>query len=241
MAGIEKYFDKKIYGDILKIGAPSGISHILMSAISAYSNLVAVSYGDVVVASTGIVMRISSMSFMLVFGLAIGYQPLAGYCYGAKNYKRLMKGFKVTLLTSTAIGTLFAIVFFFFSEALIRSFINDSQVLEIGSKFMKANAIPMPFMGIHMTIMVTFQAMGKGLQSLIITLGRQGLFFLPALLILNSQFGLNGLIFAQPTADFFTTFLSLGLFIYVWKRLRTGDLGDPLPFCEDVAPDKLQV
>ncbi|MFZ7121444.1 MAG: MATE family efflux transporter [Eubacteriaceae bacterium] len=213
-------FDKTIYADILKIGAPASLSNILMSVVSAYSNFIAASYGDVVVASFGIVMRISSMAFMLVFGLALGYQPLAGYCYGSKDYTRLMKGLKVTVLYGTYVALFFAVVTFIFSKQLIMVFIGNVEVIEIGSRIMRAFAIPMPFIGIQMTIMVSFQAMGKGMQSLIISIGRQGLFFLPALILLNKYFGLNGFICAQPMADFLTTFLSLGLFVALWRKMQ---------------------
>ena len=90
-------FDKPIISDIVKVGTPVAINQLLMSSVNTFANSIAASYGDHVIASMGINMRINSLAFMLNHGLAMGYQPFAGYCYGAKKYNRLIKGFKFNI------------------------------------------------------------------------------------------------------------------------------------------------
>ncbi|NLZ39268.1 MAG: MATE family efflux transporter [Firmicutes bacterium] len=219
-------FDQEIILEIAKIGLPVALNQVLTSFVSAYANSVAASYGEKVIASMGIVMRSSSIAFMLIFGLSMGYQPIAGFCYGGKLYKRLMKGFKTTIISGSILSLFFAVSFFAFAPLIIKAFINNAEVIMLGTRIMRAFTLPMPLMSLQMTIMASFQAMGKGLQSMIISLGRQGLFFLPTLIILNKLFQLNGFIYAQPAADFFTTFLSLVLFSFVWKDLRQQSVAE---------------
>jgi multidrug efflux pump len=196
------------------------LNQVLTSFISAYANAVAASYSESVIASMGIVMRGSSMAFTLIFGLSMGYQPIAGFCYGGKLYKRLMDGFKVTVMYGSSLALFFAALLYIFAPVIIKAFIDNAEVIELGTRIMRAHALPMPFMSLQMTIMSSFQAMGKAMQSMIISLGRQGLFFLPLLIILNKLYQLDGFIYAQPAADFFTTFLSLTLFLLVWKDMK---------------------
>jgi multidrug efflux pump len=213
-------FDREIIFDIVKIGLPVALNQVLTSFISAYANAVAASYSENVIASMGIVMRASSMAFTLIFGLSMGYQPIAGFCYGGKLYKRLMDGFKVTVMYGSSLALFFAALLYIFAPVIIKAFIDNAEVIELGTRIMRAHALPMPFMSLQMTIMSSFQAMGKAMQSMIISLGRQGLFFLPLLIILNKLYQLDGFIYAQPAADFFTTFLSLTLFLLVWKDMK---------------------
>lgn len=213
-------FNKGIYKEILSIGAPVAISNLLMSVVAAYSNIIAVSYSDVVVASIGVVQRTNSMAIMLVFGLCLGFQPIAGYCYGAKNYTRLREAFLITLIYGTIISVFFAVITYIFAAPLIKIFIVDTQIVNIGTRFMRAYATVMPIMALQYTIMVAFQSIGKGKESLIISLGRQGLFYLPAIVLLDKYFGLAGFIWSQPVADIMTTVLALFLFLLLNKHLK---------------------
>jgi multidrug efflux pump len=213
-------FDKPIISDIVKVGTPVAINQLLMSSVNTFANSIAASYGDHVIASMGINMRINSLAFMLNHGLAMGYQPFAGYCYGAKKYNRLIKGFKFTITIGAIYAGLFSVFSFTFAPSVIRAFIDNAEIISLGTVIMRAFAVPLIFMPVQVSIMVSFQAMGKALQSLLLSLGRQGLFFIPILLILNYTFALNGFIFAQPLSDFLSTCFAVLLFIRLWKQLR---------------------
>ncbi|MDR2517296.1 MAG: MATE family efflux transporter [Spirochaetaceae bacterium] len=202
---------RKMITGILSIGIPAGFTNILMSAAGIVANRLAAGYGDYVVAGSGIQMRITSLCFTLVLALAQGYQPFAGYNYGAKQFARLRKGFKLTALYATALCTASSVLFLFSGNALIRLFINDTATIEAGSAMLRVFVWGLPFIGLQITVMVTFQALGKPLAATVIMMGRQLLFYLPMLFILNGLFGFSGFIWAMPAADILTTGIALAL------------------------------
>lgn len=213
-------FDKKIYGEILKIGIPASLGMILMSVGMAVSNVYAASFGDDIVAANGIVMRVSNIAIMLAMGLAQGCQPLMGYSYGAKKYDRLFETIKRSAVIGSIMCTAFGIVFFVFAEQWIRVFINDESVVKNGVLIMRILVFGMPFVGVQMILMTMFQSLGKTMESLVISLGRQGLFYIPALILFSNLWGLNGFVSALPSADVATTILSIVLFLLLRKKLH---------------------
>jgi len=201
-----------IYIEIFKIGIPSSLNHILMSVANTVSNIVAATYSDIVIAAFGIDFRIFSMAAMLMIGLAAGTQPLIGYNYGARNIYRFYNIFKMASIISTSIAIFFTAIFYLFPVQLINAFINDQQVVNYGIQILNALIIGLPFVGIQMLIMVTFQALGKGRSALILAISRQGLFFIPTIFILNKIFGFTGFIYAQPIANILAFILAVFLF-----------------------------
>ena len=217
-----QYFkpSKSIYTETFKIGVPSALSNIVMSVSFILVNIIASTYGDFVVAGNGIQMRIASMAFMLLMGLAQGYQPFAGYNYGAKKYDRLKDGFKITLAYAVSLGLIFTIGFYIFGERLISAFIEDPATVAAGTKILKAFSLVMPFVGLQMTLMITFQSTGKALKTMFLSLGRQCIIYLPALFILNTLFGFNGFIYAQPLADVLTTVAAVIMSLSFFKEMN---------------------
>lgn len=212
--------NKKMIVQILSIGVPAGISNFIMSASHILSNRIAAGYGDYVVAGSGVQMRVASLFFMLIFALAQGYQPFAGYNYGAKQFDRLRKGFRLTLIYATGLCITGSVVLGLFGDSFIRFFIDDAQTIEAGAKIMRIFVLGLPFVGLQVTLMVSFQAFGKPVQAMVVTMGRQVLFFLPLLYLLNHLFGFDGFIWAQPTADILTTGIAALLGITLIKILR---------------------
>ena len=212
-------FDKKYYAAIFKIGLPASFGMILMSLGMSTANRFAASFGDASVAAFGVVMRITNIAIMVVMGLAQGCQPLMGYSYGAKKYDRLFATIKRAMLIGTILGVTFAVLFNVFADSWIRVFINDQAVIDRGVIVMRAFTFGMPFVGVQMILMVMFQALGKTVQSLVISLGRQGLFMIPSIIILSTVWGFNGLAFALPLADLLTTILAFTLFMQMRKKM----------------------
>jgi putative MATE family efflux protein len=223
-----------MYREILKIGIPAALSNIVMSVSAIFTNIIAASYGDFIVAGNGINMRVVSMGFMLVMALAMGYQPFAGYNYGAKNYKRLRDGLKITLLYTTILSCFFTIIFIFFGRDLIALFINDTATVDAGTRLIHAFVWGLPCIGIQVTLMVTFQALGKPVLATIVTLGRQCLFYLPLLFILNHFWQFDGYIYSQPIADISTSIVAIVLSLSLFKEMR-----DPEPEANITASDTL--
>lgn len=213
--------NKKMYIEILKIGIPAAMNNILLSISFILVNRIAATYGDLVVAANGIYLRVTNIIILLVMGLAQGYQPFAGYNYGAKNYDRLMKSFKVTLINGTIMSVGFTIFYGIFARQIIGAFVQDTEVINIGVKMLHAFMTCAPFFGIQFTLMMTFQAVGKATQSLLICLGRQCLIYMPLLFILNKFVGFNGFIYAQAIADILATILAVILSISFVKEMNS--------------------
>ena len=161
-------------------------------------------YGDAAIAAMGIVTRMMAMGTLAVFGFMKGFQPVVGYNYGAKQYDRLWSAIKVTAKWSTIFCGVMTAILFLFPQAIISLFSNDATVLEIGANALRVNSILFVFFGIGTEYALLYLALGKSLGGLILSIGRQGLFFVPAILILPHYFELNGVILAQPIADVFT-------------------------------------
>ncbi|MCL2126385.1 MAG: MATE family efflux transporter [Oscillospiraceae bacterium] len=211
---------------ILSIGVPAGLSNIIMSGSQIIGNRILASYGDNVLAGSGVQMRVTSMFFMVIFALVQGYQPFAGYNYGARQFERLRKGFKLTLIYATVLCFAGSLVLRLFGASLIRFFIDDAATIEAGVAIMRIFVYGIPFVGLQVMMMVSFQAFGKPIQSTIITMGRQCLFYLPLIFLLSHFFGFDGFVWAQPSADMLTTGIAVLLGFPLFKLMR-GDADSP--------------
>lgn len=116
-------FSKGILAEILKIGVPTLLFQLLTSLSIALINSSAAGYGEAVMAAMGVVTRIMSMGSLMVFGFLKGLQPVAGYSYGSKNYKRLHEAIRISILWSTAFCLVFGLAAAVFSETVIAGFI----------------------------------------------------------------------------------------------------------------------
>ena len=211
--------DKKMMLEILSIGLPAALNAFIMSASHIICNNLAISYGENVVAANGIIMRLGAISFFTIMGIAQGYQPFAGYNFGAKNLKRLKDTFVFTITLASTIGALCAIVFYIFGKELLGYFFNNEDAIEKGVVMVRAFVWAMPLFGVHFIISMTFQATGKALKAFILVAVRQIFFFLPMLFILNHLYGFQGFIFAQPAADALTSVIALFLLLLFLRQI----------------------
>ncbi len=199
---------KDIYLEIFKIGIPSSVSQITMSLGSSFAYKLASSYSDNAVAAMGVSMRIFSIPTFVFLGVAIGIQALVGYNYGARLFHRMRETIYKALLINLSLSALGILLFTLFPGALIRIFISDAEVVSLGTMILRSYIWAIPFAATGMILMMTLQATGKSFPSLIVALSRQGIVFIPALIILNSLFGFKGLVFALPVADAVTVAIS---------------------------------
>lgn len=205
---------------VINVGMPASVNNLLMSVSNIVVNMVLVKYGDDAVAAMGVAMKANLLVVMLQIGLAQGVQPLIGYCYGAKNFKRMKDTVRFSFMCNVIIGTFVTVFYLVFRQNVIGIFIDDPAVVEKGIKMITALMTPGPVLGIMFIINFAFQGMGKGMQSLILATGRQGLIFMPLLLIMNKTVGLEGLIWSQPTADFVCIFIAVLMFWSTVKKLE---------------------
>ena len=215
-------FDKTIYAQIFKIGVPTLVYQLLTSTALALTNTAASDYGDSAVAAMGIVARIMTMGTYVVFGYMKGFQPVAGYNFGAKNYARLKESIRVSLKWSTLFCGIVALIMVIIPEQIVSLFSeNDTALIEIGGRALRANGFVFALFGFQMVYMAMFLALGRGREGGILSISRQGLFFIPAILILPSLFGLSGVIYAQPAADLLTIILTAILAVGINRKMKS--------------------
>ncbi|MDE6470388.1 MAG: MATE family efflux transporter [Eubacterium sp.] len=205
---------------VINVGLPACLNGLLMSVSNIIVNIVLVGYGDNAVAAMGVAMKANMLVIMLQIGLGQGVQPLIGYCYGAKNYTRMKKCMSFSIMCNIVIGTVMMLFYLVFKENVISMFIDDTQVIDLGVKMLTAIMTPGPVIGIMFVLNFAFQGMGKGIQTFILSVGRQGLVYIPMLFILNKLVGLDGIIWAQATADFFCVVMSIFMFIFVMRGIN---------------------
>jgi len=210
---------EKIATGVMAIGIPASLNNILMSCANIILNQVLISYGDTPVAAMGVAMKANMLLVLLQIGLCSGIQPLIGYNYGAGNKKRLMQVFRFTGACAVVMGTLLTIMMVAARETVIRAFINDSEVISYGIQMVIALQVSGPVLGIVFLCINTIQGMGKAIPSLILTICRQGLVFIPSVYILNGLFGLDGVIYSQTVADFISIVLSLAICLGIFRKM----------------------
>ncbi|WP_061317001.1 MATE family efflux transporter [Clostridium botulinum] len=209
-----------MFFEILKIGIPIFVTQVLASFALGFMNLGAKHYGDAAVAAMGIVFRVMSIGFYIVFGIGQGFQPVAGYNYGAKNFTRLKEAVKLSIKWSVVSGIVISILFIVFAEGCMLIFTRDREVINIGIKAFRAASLLFPLFGYVNTYAVLYQALGKALGAFILSISRQGIFYIPLMYILPKFMGLAGVIFCQTAADglaFIETFI---MAIWLNKSLK---------------------
>ena len=209
-----------IYAEIMKIGVPTLIRQLLSSVAMTVLNNMAAVYGAAAVASIGIINRVFSFGFFVIAGFTQGFQPVAGFNFGARKIERLKESIKVTMQRTTIFGVTLFIAFFFFNREVISLFSGDPEVIDIAASGLRLYALILPLLGFAITSNTLFQALGHGIPATILSLSRQGFFFIPAIYFLSNNFGLQGLFMAQPTADGLTFILAGGLFVYVYREIK---------------------
>lgn len=205
---------------VVSVGMPAALNNLLMSLSNIVINMFLIKYGDSAVAAMGVALKANMLVTMLQIGLGQGIQPLVGYCYGARNFARMKSSIIFSMVCNIFIGASVTVFYIVFREQVIRLFIDDARVVEYGVKMLTALMTPGFAIGIMFIINFAFQGMGKGIQSLILAVGRQGLVYLPVLIVMDKAVGLEGLIWAQPTADFVCIVVSIMMFAVTMKKLK---------------------
>lgn len=191
-----------VYLKIIKNGLPSFCRQGLASVSTVALNLNAAIYGDAAVAAMSIVGKIFMMIFSMLLGFGQGYQPVVGYNYGAKKYDRVREAFFFTLKVGICIMTTLGLLGFVLARTIMGWFISDDkEVIAIGVRAFRAQCMVMPLMPLGVVCNMTFQFIGKAWRATFLSTTRQGIFFLPFILILPKFLGITGVEITQPVAD----------------------------------------
>lgn len=213
-------FTKEIMSEIFKIGIPTLVFQILTSLSISLVNTRAMAYGDSVIAGMGAVTRIVSMGSLMVFGFIKGFQPIAGYSYGAKKFDRLQEAIKTSILWSTVFCAIYGLILAIFSERIISQFTKDDlEMIQAGTQSLSINGISFILFGFYTVYSSLFLALGKGLAGFILGACRQGICFVPVILILPALWGINGILYVQPIADVLSAIITVLMALHLHKEL----------------------
>lgn len=215
-------YSSEILTEIFKIGIPTLIFQLLTSLSISLTNHAAGCYGDSAIAGMGVVTRLISIGCLSVFGFIKGFQPVAGYSWGAKKIDRLLEAVKISILWSTIFCVIFGSILALFPAAIISQFTkSDAEMIRIGATSLRANGISIMLFGFHTVYSSLFLALGKSREGFLLGASRQGICFIPVILLLPAVWGLNGILYAAPIADVLSAVLTAFMAVPLHKMLNT--------------------
>ena len=217
-------FAKEIISEILKIGIPTLIFQLLTSLSIGMINSAAKEYGGSALAAMGPVTKIMSMGTLIVFGFLKGFQPIAGFSYGAKKFDRLREAIRTAVLWSTIFCVIFGFVAAVFSTQIVSLFTKeDAEMVRIGSIALRGNGLSFVLFGFYTVYSFLFLVMGKAAEGCVLGACRQGICFVPVILILPLVLGLSGVLYAQPIADVISAIVTALMAVRLHRELRTAE------------------
>lgn len=200
------------FGQLLVIGIPASITNIMQSLGITLTNRYLLSYGNLKIASMGIVMKVNMICVLVLVGFAFGAQPLIGYNYGAKNKDRLKEILKFSYtflgILSVSLASLLALA----APLMMRLFVKDTEMIATGVPMLRLQLAGMLFVAIVLVTTTTFQSAGKALGAFLLSISRQGVFLILTLAAGSALFGYYGILAAQACSDFLTALLAVFLF-----------------------------
>jgi putative MATE family efflux protein len=209
----------KIITDIFSIGMANFFMLFFASLVFLVTNRsLAIYGGDFAIGAFGIIQGIGNLVAMVVLGFNQGMQPIAGYNYGACQYSRVIRVFKLTLVAGTITSTIGFAMAELIPRPIALAFTSDTQLIDLTVTGMRINLLLFPIVGFQMVTTTFFQSIGKAKISIFLSLTRQAIFLIPALLILPRFYGLNGVWASGPVADLLSSVLTLTVLYTLFRK-----------------------
>lgn len=208
----------KIIKNIYAVGFPSIIMQSISSVLVVGLNAILMGFSEAAVSVHGIYYKMQSFVFMPVFGLNQGLMPIMGYNFGAKNKDRLHSAIRYGCIIAAFIMLCGTVIFWVFPAQILSLFNANDDILNMGIKAMRFISLSFLPAAIDIIFSTTFQAVGKGFSSMILSLLRQLVFILPAALVL-SNFGVNAVWFAYPIAEVGALIVAIFLYTRINKKV----------------------
>ncbi len=209
----------RIAKGVFAIGIPASLNSVLMSSSNILINNVMTDFGDMAVAGLGVAMKVNMIVVMLLIGLGTGIQPLLGYCFGAGIKKRYMAILKFSVCLAIVMSLIMTAVCYFGAGQLVTLILDDDNAYVYGMQFCRIYILSGPIMGILFVFINAIQSTGAALPSLILSISRQGLLYMPILFIFTRVFDeARMMALAQPVTDYLAATLAVILFIITTKK-----------------------
>ena len=202
------------------VGIPASVSSFLFDLDYVIIDKLMVSYSEVALAAMGIVLKVERLPINIGIGICQGMMPLVAYNYASGNHRRMDSVIRLARTTGLLIAALSIITYEIFAREIIGFFISDPETVPLATNFIRARVIASPLMFTSFFTVYLFQSFGLGNRSMFLAVMRWAVFNIPMLFILNSIFGMYGIVWSQAAADFLTVLLSL----YVYGRFKRKHL-----------------
>lgn len=213
-------FDSTIVGGVCMVGIPAAIQNLLNVTGMTILNNFTSSYGANAVAAMGIAQKINQVPFYIANGLSQGIMPLISYNYASDNIKRMKHTLTFAAKISVTGLVLVSIAYSFFAGDLITMFMDNPEIVEMGSRFLRGFCLALPFLCVDFLAVGVFQASGLGRNALVFAILRKIVLEIPALFILNHFFPLYGLAYAQFTAELVLSVAAVIILVKLFGKLE---------------------
>ncbi len=215
------------YGLIIKTGLPTVFRQGLGSLSTTLLNVQVKVYGDAAIAAVGIANKVYMLLRSFVLGIGHGFQPVAGYNYGAKKPGRVKKAFWVATAVGSLISVLASVLLLLFSRQIIGLFDPETEeALRIGARMLIFVGLAIPTLGYSTYVNQLYQSLGFVKGATVLASCRQGIFFVPLIFVLPAMLGLDGILLTQPLADVLTCIVSIPFNVYFLKKVLCGGRKD---------------
>lgn len=199
---------------ILGVGVTAALSNLMQSLCVIVVNQFLLPYGNDKIAAMGIVLKINMIAQLILIGFSFGGVPLFGYLYGARQRAEMKKLVRFCLGFLCALSLMLTAALCLFASPLMGAFIKDASMIATGAGMLRWQAASTVFAGIVLLLTVLFQAVGKVGPSFVLSISRQGVVFVLALLVCVKFFAYNGVLMGQAVADVVSALIALGLLVW---------------------------
>lgn len=204
---------------LYSVGLPAAFSIFLFDLVTIVINRLTAAYGDIPLAAMGIVLKVERIPINVGLGVCLGMIPLIAYNYGSGNRDRMRQFFSLARTAILAFSCVCVVLFWLFAKPIVAAFISDEATVAQGISFLRGRCFALPFMMVGYHIVNYMNAVGKGKVSFLLALIRHIVLIIPLALLMNTLWGLNGLIWSQMIADFLNAIIAVVILV------RTDDSG----------------
>lgn len=215
---------RKIVIDSLAIGMSPFLMNLAACFIVIVINQGLKRYGgDLSIGAFGIVNRLVFIFVMIVMGLNQGMQPIAGYNFGAQQYARVSRVLKLTIIFATVVTTSGFLMGMLIPELVVSIFTSDEELIAISARGLRVVVMFFPIIGFQMVTSNFFQSIGMASKAIFLSLTRQMLFLLPALIILPRFFGAAGVWYSMPFSDLLASLVALVMLVRQFRKFKRAE------------------
>ena len=221
---------KKLFGEVIRIGVPTAVIQICLAAATSLTNVAAAALpeSDYIIAAYGVVQRLILIGCYVVMGFMQGYQPVAAYAFGARMEERFHDSARFAKKATLALSVGVALIYIACSKLLIMLFNSNPVIVAYGSRLLISQVLLYPAFGLCYMMTITFQTIGAGRYVLFLSAIRQGIFYIPLVLVLPAVWGIYGIYAVQPVADILTLLVCL-MSGNAMKRIASQNMKEGVP------------